>query len=115
AALAGRDSGDDVRAVALVPQAVEGALTAGEALDEQARLAVDDDRHYFRPFSTRRGSASRPSETRSASSARTRSASASAQPVRSSHASNATEWSARRASSTRSPADWKSSRHSSSV
>ena len=45
AALAGRDAGDDLRAVALVPEAVEGALGAGQALDDELRLLVDDDRH----------------------------------------------------------------------
>src|SRR5439155_6307842 len=47
AALAGRDAGNDVRAVALVAQAVEAALAAREALDDEPRVGVDDDRHYF--------------------------------------------------------------------
>ena len=45
AALAGRDAGDDVRAVVAVAQAEEAALAAGQALHEQARVAVDEDRH----------------------------------------------------------------------
>ena len=39
AALAGRDAGDDVRAVGAVPQAVEPPLAAGQPLDDQARVA----------------------------------------------------------------------------
>jgi len=35
AALARRDSGDDLRAVRLVAQAVEAALAAGQALDDK--------------------------------------------------------------------------------
>ena len=45
AALAGRDAGDDVRAVVAVAQAEEAALAAGQALHEQPRVAVDEDRH----------------------------------------------------------------------
>ena len=45
AALARRDAGDDLRAVALVAQAVERALGAGQALDDELRVPVDDDRH----------------------------------------------------------------------
>ena len=47
AALAGRDAGDDLRAVGAVAQPVEAALRAGQALDDEARVVVDDDRHYF--------------------------------------------------------------------
>ena len=39
AALAGRDAGDDVRAVGAVAQAVEAALAAGQALDDEPRVA----------------------------------------------------------------------------
>ena len=49
AALAGRDAGDDLRAVGAVAQAVEAALAAGEALDDELRVAVDDDRHSAAP------------------------------------------------------------------
>ena len=45
AALPGRDAGDDLRAVALVAEAVERALGAGQALDDELRVPVDDDRH----------------------------------------------------------------------
>ena len=45
AALARRDAGDDVRAVGAVPQPVEAALAAGQALDDEPRVAVDEDRH----------------------------------------------------------------------
>ena len=45
AALARRDAGDDLGAVALVAEAVEGALGAGQALDDELRVLVDDDRH----------------------------------------------------------------------
>ena len=45
AALPRRDAGDDLRAVALVAEAVEGALRAGQALDDELRVLVDDDRH----------------------------------------------------------------------
>ena len=45
AALAGRDARDDVRPVGAVAERVERALAAGDALDDEARVAVDDDRH----------------------------------------------------------------------
>ena len=45
AALAGRDAGDELRAVGAVAQPVERALAAGEALDDELRVLVDDDRH----------------------------------------------------------------------
>ena len=45
AALARRDARDDVRPVRLVAQAVKAALAAGEALDDEPRVVVDDDRH----------------------------------------------------------------------
>src|SRR5439155_12588694 len=45
-ALAGRDSGDDLGAIGPVPQAVEAPLGAGQPLDDEPRLLVDDDRHY---------------------------------------------------------------------
>src|SRR5204862_527816 len=47
AALARRYAGDDVRPVVAVPQAVEAPLAAGQALHDQTRVFVDDDRHYF--------------------------------------------------------------------
>jgi hypothetical protein len=47
-------SGDEVRAVVAVAQAVEAALAAGESLDDEARVEVDDDRHYLRPLRTMR-------------------------------------------------------------
>ena len=47
AALAGRDARDDVRAVGLVAEAVEAALAAGQALDDEPRVVVDDDRHQL--------------------------------------------------------------------
>ena len=43
--LARRDPGDDVRPVGAVAQPVEAALRAGQALDDEACLAVDQDRH----------------------------------------------------------------------
>src|SRR5919202_2110041 len=45
AALARRDAGHDVRAVALVVQRVERALAAGDARDADARVVVDEDAH----------------------------------------------------------------------
>ena len=45
AALARRDAGDDVRAVGAVAQAEEAALAPGQALDDEPRVAVDEDRH----------------------------------------------------------------------
>ncbi len=44
-ALPRRDPGDDLRAVALVPEPVERALGPGQALDDELRVLVDDDRH----------------------------------------------------------------------
>ena len=38
-----------VRPVGAVPQAVEAALRAGEALDDETRLGVDEDRHSGAP------------------------------------------------------------------
>ena len=55
AALARRDAGDDVRAVGAVAQAVEASFAAGEALDDEPRVVVDDDRHYFTPSQHERG------------------------------------------------------------
>ena len=37
--------GDDVRAVVAVAQAVEAALAPGQALHDEPRVPVDDDRH----------------------------------------------------------------------
>ena len=50
AALARRHAGDDLRAVAAVAQPVERALAAGQPLDDELRVAVDDDRHYLHPL-----------------------------------------------------------------
>ncbi len=44
-ALPGRDACDDVRAVVAVANPVERALPAGEPLDDEPRVVVDDDRH----------------------------------------------------------------------
>src|SRR5215217_752125 len=49
AALAGRHAGDDLRAVALVVRRVEGALAAGDAGDDEARVVVDEDAHAAAP------------------------------------------------------------------
>ena len=59
AALAGRDAGDEVGAVVAVAQAVEGALAAGQAGDDELRVLVDDDAHRLRrsPDSTTRAAA----------------------------------------------------------
>src|SRR5205085_4373134 len=93
AALAGRDAGDDVRAVVPVPQRVEGAFAAGCALDDELRLIADDDRHQrcdFLALSTSLTSLQAvPSAViRSESSSLTRSASLPAQPVRASQSSS---------------------------
>ena len=40
-----RYAGDDLRPVRAVPQSVERALAAGQPLDDEPRLAIDDDRH----------------------------------------------------------------------
>ena len=45
AALAGRHARDEVRAVGAVAEAVEAPLGAGQALDDEPRVVVDDDRH----------------------------------------------------------------------
>ena len=45
AALPGRDARDDVRPVGAVAQRVERPLAPGDPLDDEARRAVDDDRH----------------------------------------------------------------------
>src|SRR5215207_7692365 len=52
AALAGRDARHDVRAVVAVAQAVEGALAAGDAGDDQAGVGVDENRHQAAPASS---------------------------------------------------------------
>ena len=49
AALARRDAGDDPGAVLLHRPAVELALAAGDALDEEPRLGPDDDAHAAAP------------------------------------------------------------------
>src|SRR5205807_4568356 len=84
-ALAGRDAGDEVRAVRTVAQPVETSLAAGEPLDDEPRVVVDDDRHYFVPFRMSVGRGIQPSTARSPSSSRTRAASS---PVHSTRASN---------------------------
>ena len=45
AALSRRDAGDELRAVVAVAEAVEAALRAREALDDESCVAVDEDRH----------------------------------------------------------------------
>src|SRR5205085_1600820 len=47
--LAGRHPGHDLRAVVPVAQGVEAALPAGEPLDDDPRVLVDDDRHQASP------------------------------------------------------------------
>ena len=54
AALARRDAGDDVRAVLEHRGRVELALAAGDALDQEPRLAVDEDAHAAVPTPRRR-------------------------------------------------------------
>ena len=49
AALAGGDAGDQVGPVGAVAQPVEGALAAGQAGDDELRLAADDDAHDGTP------------------------------------------------------------------
>ncbi len=44
-ALSRRDARDEIRPVGVVATRVERALATGEPLDDEARLAVDDDRH----------------------------------------------------------------------
>ena len=85
--LPGRHAGDEVRPVRAVAQAVEAALAAGQTLDDEPRVVVDDDRHYFVPLRTSVGSGIQPSTTRSPSSSRTRAASSPVQSTRASHGS----------------------------
>jgi hypothetical protein len=47
--LARRDPGDDLRAVVAVADAVERALAARQALDDEPSLVVDDDRQPTAP------------------------------------------------------------------
>ena len=56
AALAGRHAADDLGAVVAVAQAVELALAAGEALDDDLGVGVDEDRHLRLPLLNRRRS-----------------------------------------------------------
>ena len=49
AALAGGDAGDEVGAVGLVAETVEGALAAGQPGDDQLRVVADDDAHLSPP------------------------------------------------------------------
>src|SRR5204862_1609722 len=70
AALTRRHARDDVRAVVAVAQAVNATFAAGQPLDDETRVPVDDDGHYFwllRAFSTIDSNASMPSSIRSAS------------------------------------------------
>src|SRR5688572_99355 len=53
AALARRDAGDDQRPVGLVAQAVEPALSAGQALHDDLGVGVDEDRHVTHPLLNR--------------------------------------------------------------
>ena len=46
AALPRRDAGDEIRPVGAIAQAVEAALGAGQPLDDELGVVVDDDRHY---------------------------------------------------------------------
>jgi hypothetical protein len=43
--LAGSDARDQLRPIGAVTKAVEGSLAPGQALDDELRVAVDDDRH----------------------------------------------------------------------
>ena len=49
AALARRHARDELRPVGAVAEAVEAALRAGQALDDEPRVVVDDDRHQTGP------------------------------------------------------------------
>ena len=49
AAAAGRDAGDDLRAVLDAALGLEAALLAGDALDEDAGVRVDEDAHCWSP------------------------------------------------------------------
>ncbi len=49
AALAGRDAGDDIAAVVDHLLGVEAALVAGDALNEDRRLFVDENAHVSFP------------------------------------------------------------------
>jgi hypothetical protein len=46
AALPGRHPGDNLRAVVAVAARMERAFAPGQTLDDELRLAPDDDRHY---------------------------------------------------------------------
>ena len=73
AALAGRDAADDLRAVGPVAQAVVPALAAGEALDDDLGVCVDEDAMSASlPFGERDGRASGVEHGRLARSASTR-------------------------------------------
>src|SRR5439155_7386792 len=90
AALARRDAGDDVRPVGAIPETVEAPFAAGQALHHEARVAVDDDRHYlwlFRAFRTIERKSSRPSSISPASSPRMPAAVSAGVSTRSSQAS----------------------------
>src|SRR5215469_16354544 len=50
AAFAGRGAADHFRPIGDGLLRVEGALVAGEALADDARVLVDEDGHYFEPF-----------------------------------------------------------------
>ena len=58
AALARRDACDDVRAVRTVSEPVESPLRAGEALHDEARLRIDEDRHQAASSTARRAPSS---------------------------------------------------------
>ena len=53
--LPGVTPGDDLGAVGLVAQAVEAALAAGEALDDDLGVLVDEDAHERCPLVRREG------------------------------------------------------------
>ena len=106
-ALAGRDAGDELRPVGAVAEAVEAPLGAGEPLDDEPRVVVDEDRHQP-PLTARdrdlveRQPAVGDALARAARS--TRSASSPSQPARSSQAGSRTCAAKKRTSSSASPA-----------
>ena len=53
-ALPRRHARDDIGAVIPVANAVEGSLAPGQALHDEERVAIDDDRHYVLPLSATR-------------------------------------------------------------
>ena len=117
AALARGHAGDDLGAVALVPEPVERSLGAGQALHEQLRVLVDDDRHQrlFRAFRTSFVSTYSSPSIWSASSSFTRARSSAGVSERSSHSSSGCRFSNDSTCSSSSPAASRNERHSCSV